>query len=303
MILMENKDKIFITGATGTTGRLIAMQLRDNSNVVTGVHSLDKGEELQAAGINTRPFNFNNFDMMLEAFEGVKVLYLLTSDTEGFHRQVRSAIEAARQAGIEFVIRQSALGLSSHPDDHGSLMHLESERSVMDSGINWCILKPNFFMDSIISSHNRTLNQYGRFYGASEHGKISFISSDDVASCAAQILRDPQKHSGRIYRLTGPEALSYLEVAEVLCQVLDCKVDYVNLDSELMAEGLRSSGMADWLIETIINTEECIKQGKYALVTNDVQEITSHAPQSLGSYFRQLYQEGKIKTPESYEHR
>jgi len=60
----------------------------------------------------------------------------------------------------------------------------------------------------------------GQFASAASDGRIGFLDARDVAAVAANIAAGPEPHAGHEYRLTGPELLSYTDVAAVLTTVL-----------------------------------------------------------------------------------
>ena len=67
----------------------------------------------------------------------------------------------------------------------------------------------------------------GRVHSASGDGRIPFIDTRDIAAVAAEVLTS-DGHEGRTYALTGPEAVSYGEVTEILADVLDRDLEYVS---------------------------------------------------------------------------
>lgn len=291
----KNQETIFISGATGNIGNQLVKELNGKVPIKAGVHTPEKAAQLEQQGIETIPFNFYHPELMAHAFKGCKTLFLLSGESETFDRQVNIALQAAIDAGIHYVLRLSTMGINSLPNDPGMQMHRRAEDYVKFSGLGWTILKPNQFMDNIVDSQEKTILKHGRFYGAAGQGKISYVSSADVAACAAKILLNPEDHFGKTYRLTGPEALSNHQLAEILSGLLDQQVEYVNIGPEQLAEVLRANGMADWLIQCLVSMEVCIKQGKSSLVTDDVQQLLGRPPEHYQSFLYRELIEGNIE--------
>lgn len=289
---------IFISGATGTIGKRLLKELQGKARIKAGSHNEEKIARLLQMGIEAVPFDFNHPGLMLEALQGVKTLFLLTGDTEIFDRQVQNALQAARQAGVQHVVRISTLGISNDPNDPCMLMHRKGEDHVRESGLNWTIIKPNYFMDNIIENQRNIILNYNKFYGAAGTGRVSFISSWDIAACAAQILLEPEKHYSKTYRLTGPQALSFSDVAGLLSKLLERNIEFVNLRPEQHAEGLRANGMADWLIQSMVFLEICVRDGKFDKVTDDVSRILSRPPEHFESFLNREFMEEKTIFPQ-----
>jgi uncharacterized protein YbjT (DUF2867 family) len=94
-----------------------------------------------------------------------------------------------------------------------------------------------------------------------------------VAEVAAHILRDPVSHRGRSYDLTGPEALTLSEAAEVLTRVTGRPHRFVD---ETMDEARRSRdgyGAPDWLVDAWISTYTAIRDGELEQVSDDVPRL------------------------------
>jgi uncharacterized protein YbjT (DUF2867 family) len=116
----------------------------------------------------------------------------------------------------------------------------------------------------------RTFNFYGRtiksknvFYLPAEDAKVSFVDVRDIAAIAVKTLTDDGngRHNGKAYTITGPEALTYYQVAEILSNATGKKLDYVNVSEEDIRLGMRDMGWDDWLINTTLQLFDLYRKG------------------------------------------
>jgi uncharacterized protein YbjT (DUF2867 family) len=92
------------------------------------------------------------------------------------------------------------------------------------------------------------------------------------------------KHYGKTYTITGPEALTYYEVAEILSEATGKKINYVNISEEEARSGMRNIGIGDWWIETIIEVYQAYKSGIQSQVSPDVGEVTGNKARSFHQF-------------------
>ena len=214
---------------------------------------------------------------MTQALSGVDRLFLLTPFVEQPLPLVQAALSAAADAGVEFVLRMSAAGADPNALLALAKHHGEGEEIVKSSGIAWSIVRPNFFMDNLINFAGESIRKEGVFYGAAGGGKVSYVSSRDVAGSAAAILADPTPHAGKTYELTGPEPWSESEVAEIVGGATGKAVGYVTLEHGKLRARLLSLGLPDWAIDGMVGLEAVKAQGWAAAVSPDVRDLAGRS--------------------------
>jgi len=273
----RNMAKILVTGATGTIGNQLVRELcRRGADVRAAGHTAEKLEELQGLEVELQTVDLNRRELVDEAVRGVDRVFLLTPFIADFERQVRNVVEASKAAGVEHIVRLSALGSSPAADVGVSQQHGRCDEMVAASGISWTILRPTFLQDNLLGVAAGPIREQSAFYGASGNGEVAYVSSADIAASAAEILLDPAPHAGKTYVLTGPEALSDGAVAEVVSHSLGRKVSYVDLSPQELSAGMRQSGVPDWLVEAIVGMERMKSSGQARQVSAAVEELTGH---------------------------
>ena len=113
---------------------------------------------------------------------------------------------------------------------------------------------------------------------------VGFVAAADVADAAAGVLTGPVPAAGAeapVFTLTGPESLTYANVAARISTVFARHVRYFDLPEERALEELLGSGMAPWDAEGMLELFAWIRAGGAGQLTSHVREVTQHAPRGL----------------------
>jgi uncharacterized protein YbjT (DUF2867 family) len=195
-------------------------------------------------------------------------------------------VEAAEKSGVKHVVKLSVLDADSKKDMVLARWHQEAERIVEDSGIPYTHLRPKFFMQNHFNSSSATIKNQRTFFMAVDNAKISQIDVRDTAAVAVKVLTEPG-HENKAYNLTGPEALTFHELAEIFSKAIEKKVTYVPITDDVARMGMKKMGMPDWLIEGLIELNAAFRAGYGSKVSSAVEEITGMRPR----YFSQFVQD------------
>jgi uncharacterized protein YbjT (DUF2867 family) len=112
-----------------------------------------------------------------------------------------------------------------------------------------------------------------------------------AAAMAVKTLTDDRnsRHIGKAYTITGPEALSYSQVAEILSNATNKKISYVNVSEEDTRLGMKDMGWDNWLIDTTLQLFDLYRKGYASKVSSDVEEVLGQKPiSSLQKTMRRL---------------
>ncbi|WP_375424131.1 SDR family oxidoreductase [uncultured Friedmanniella sp.] len=266
-----------ITGVTGHVGGLVARQL-----AAAGVplrllaRSPERAPDLP--GCPVAELSYGDTDQAQQALAGVEVL-LMVSAAENANRRTQhlGLIDAAAAAGVQHVVYTSFVAAGPESTftlgrDHGATeQHLET------SGMDATILRDSFYLDFLPD----TVGEDGVIRGPAGHGRLAAVARADVARCAAAVLRDPARHRGRHYDLTGPEALSLADVARVLTEVTGRPTTYHDETVPEAYASRASYGAPDWQLDAWVSTYTAIAEGSLAAVSDDVRRLTGRSPLSL----------------------
>jgi uncharacterized protein YbjT (DUF2867 family) len=149
----------------------------------------------------------------------------------------------------------------------------------------WTILRPHVFMQNFLDIAP-TIARDQKIRAASGEGKIPFIDARDIAAVAALTLTSAG-HEGKKYVLTGPEALSYREVAKILGDAIGRRVDYVAESPEEARERLVRAGAPSWSIESMLALAAYQRAGgPTATVSPAVKELLGRPARSFSRFVR-----------------
>jgi uncharacterized protein YbjT (DUF2867 family) len=274
---------IFVTGAAGTTGsELVRLLSERGADVRAGVHTPsnapDWGDSVEVVAID-----FDDRESMVEAFTGCSRLYLVTPFSPDQVTLVENAVRAAQEAGIEHVVRLSAIGADA-PEMLPARWHRDAEAVIEESGLDYTFLRPTFFMQNLLGQADAIAE--GAFYNTvGETVALAHLDARDVARVAATVLTEGG-HAGRAYELTGPTAMTSSEVATVLSDVLGHEVQYVQLSEADQRAALAEMGMPDRLVDAYVDLLDWADTGAAVETTTAIEQVTGAPATDFETFVR-----------------
>ena len=278
---------ICITGAGGTVGKELVKQL-ELAKVPFRVayFSKEKMEAALAKGMDAVTIDYNRPDTLREAFQGCEKLFLLGPNALNQTQLELNAVEAAKAVGIKYIVKQSVMG-SEAKDFSLALVHRPVEKAIEASGIEWTFLRPNSFMQNVVTFMAETIKAESAFYSASDQGKIAHVDVRDIAAVAVKALTEPEPiHFGQAYTLTGSDALTYDDLADELSKVLGRSISHISLSPEDLKHGMLAEGMPEAIAERMLDLERYYREDKASLITNDIKQVTGQDPIQFAQYTR-----------------
>lgn len=273
---------IFITGASGNVGAHVVRELRRR-----GIH-FRIGERMAAmralpdqGPTQTVRFDFLDATTFTPAVAGCRAVFLLRpppiSDTR---RTLNVFIDAARQSGVSHVVFVSVAGAS-----HNSLVpHHAVEQHLRDGPPGWTILQPGFFMQNLGDAYRQDIRDEKRLYVPAGNARVAFLDARDLAEVAVIALLSPLAHIGKTYQLTGPDALSFSQVAQALTRELGKSIDYQSASVLGYANHLHQRGLplAQIAVQTILHVG--LRFGQAQEVVEELARLLERAPRRLANY-------------------
>jgi uncharacterized protein YbjT (DUF2867 family) len=241
---------LLLTGATGMVSSALLQSLKGAQDLKLRalVRDPQKAEALRQQGIQIAPGDLDDPESLPAAFEGVNDLWLLNAVSPRQPENSMNALWAAKRAGVERVLRMSAIGAAHDAPSRNGRLHALSDAELMASSLKWTILRPHFFMQNLLMSAP-SIAQQGAFYLAMGQGKLGMIDARDIGEFAARVLTSaPELHHGKTYTLTGPASISFDEVAAQLSAGIGKPVRYVPVSNDAARSGMLELGMPPWLV-------------------------------------------------------
>ena len=276
---------ILITSAPGNNANAVIRELtKAGVRVRALLRNPNSAGEIKGPLVEVAVGDFLNPASLDAALRGVEKAFLIPpTDPRSVEMQV-NFIRAAKRAGTRHVVKLSVNGADVNSPVRVARWHAEGEKELEASGIPFTHLRPNAFMQNLLGLAPTIVSQ-GEFYQPAADGKVSHIDVRDIAAVAAKALTE-NGHQGKTYVITGPEALSYDDVARKLLTALGRPVKYVNVTPEDFKKSLLGWGIPEFMADGLNEFFAAIRAGYCAVVTNTVEEVTKRKPISFDDFVR-----------------
>jgi uncharacterized protein YbjT (DUF2867 family) len=252
----KEHDMVLVTGATGNNGQELVRQLSVLGQRVRAlVRDGSDSARLKGLNVELAAGDFDRPETLEVALRDVDRAFLLTPVAEHFVQWQKGFIKAARRAGVKHLVKFSGMGAGFDTQSELLRLHYQTDVVLRDSGVPFTILQPNSFYQNTLS-FVATIKSQGRFYFPQKN--------------AAQSMVDIRE---KTYVMTGPEALTFQQVAEKLLSVLGRKIEYVDVPPSAAADGMRQSGMPEWNVRTVTELLGYFASGAAATVTDTIARL------------------------------
>lgn len=265
-------DRVLVTGGTGKTGSLVAQQLAARG-IDTRVATRDARTPEQVR------FEWGDLTSYSAALDGVDAIYLVAPTDRTEHLAVmRPLLEQAVERGMAQLVLLSASSLHE-----GGPMIGEVHAWLHANAPRWAVLRPSWFMQNFVTQHLSSIVNDDCIYSATQDGRVPFIDAADIAAVAVMALVDPAFGSGERV-LTGPEAVSYDEVADRITAVAQRPVRHCRLSVEELARRYTGFGIPEHYADALARMDDAISQGAEDRTTTEVEQVTGRKPTRLTDF-------------------
>ncbi|MDP4193736.1 MAG: NmrA/HSCARG family protein [Bacteroidota bacterium] len=252
--MADNRKRVVVAGATGHQGGAVTKHLLKNGFKVVAI---TRNPDSQAAqnlkknnGIEIYKGDLFRPDTIEQCFEDVYGVFSVQNFWEhgyqGEIEQGRVMIDLAKRARVKHFVYNS-VG-SAHRNT--GLAHFDSkfeiEKYLKQSGLNYTIFRPVFFMDNFLSMHNQILE--GKLVNAMDNNvPLQMVAVDDIGAFVAQAFTNPDIFNKKEIDIAG-DSKTFPEIAAIFSENLGHEVKYVKLDLDEYRNimGDEYAKMVDW---------------------------------------------------------
>jgi uncharacterized protein YbjT (DUF2867 family) len=272
-----------ITGATGTVGSLVVERLlARNAKVRVFVRDGRKALSRFCARVEVFTGDLADAASLRPGLDGVDAVFLLNSGPD-LAAHDEAAAQVARESGGVHVVK-----LSSYDAREGvgtGKWHARGEAAIRASGVPFTFVQPSGFMSNALF-WARSVQAEGVVRGCTGDGAIPFIHPRDIADVATEALTSA-KFRGESLPITGPEALSYAEMAARIGAALGRTVRFECISEDEIRRMMAQSGDSQEVIDAHLSIYGAIREQRLARVTNTVERVLGRKPLTFDEWIRE----------------
>lgn len=280
---------ILITGATGTVGSVVLTRLSAQDIEVRAVtRDPRKAEASQLPHIQFVQGDFEDPESMKRACAGVDRAFLLTNSTERAEQQQIGFTHVAHQSGVRHIVKLSQLHADANAPERFLRYHGAVEAAIRSCGLTFTFLRPNLYMQGFLN-FQQSIQKQSAFFAVAGDARISAVDVRDVADVAVAALTTAQ-HDNQIYALTGPEALTFTEMAHQLSRAIGRTITFVDVPPASMRAALTDQGFPMWQADGLLEEFAMYRRGEATGVEPGVRDALGQPPRTFDAFARDYAQ-------------
>ncbi|WP_207284425.1 MULTISPECIES: NAD(P)H-binding protein [unclassified Pseudomonas] len=266
--MKTTQETILILGATGKTGRRITQRLK----------AADVPVRLGSRGADPA-FDWEDRSTWEAVLEGIHAVYISFQPdlaVPGAVETVQAFTDQAVKSGVRKLVLLSG---------RGEVEAEQAERVVQTSGVDWTILRASWFFQNFSEAHFLEPILQGEL--ALPVGNIAepFVDVEDIAEIAVEALTKPG-HSGQLYELTGPRALTFAEATAEIAHASKRDVGFVAVPPDAYRQALEQAQLPTELIELVLYLFTTVLDGRNTPVADGVQRALGRPARDFSDYVR-----------------
>jgi len=272
--MKTSQDRILILGATGKTGSRITQRLKTAGLPV----------RLGSRGANP-PFDWQDQSTWEAALDGIAAVYISYQPdlaVPGAVETIQAFSDLAVKSGVGKLVLLSGRGEAEAE---------QAERVIQNSGVDWTILRCSWFFQNFSEAHFLEPILQGEV--ALPVGDIAepFIDVEDIAEIAVQALTQPG-HSGQLYELTGPRALTFVEAVDEIARGTGRDIRFVAVPPDAYREALERVKLPAELIDLVLYLFTTVLDGRNTALADGVQLALGRPARDFSNYVRRTAETG-----------
>jgi uncharacterized protein YbjT (DUF2867 family) len=266
--MTATQDTILILGATGKTGRRITQRLK------TAGHPIRQGS--RAANPAFDWDDRATWDAALDGIHAVYIAYQPDLAVPGAVETVQAFTDLAVKSGVSKLVLLSG---------RGEVEAEQAERVIQNSGVDWTILRASWFSQNFSEAHFLEPILQGEL--ALPVGNIAepFIDAEDIAEIAVEALTKPG-HSGQLYELTGPRALTFAEAVNEIARETQRDIQFIAVPPQAYREALEQAQLPAQLIDLVLYLFTTVLDGRNTPIADGVHRALGRPARDFTDYVR-----------------
>lgn len=277
---------ILVTGASGQAGSQVLNEIVKAGMPVRALYRSDKDAASRPPAAQAAIADFADRASMDRTLQGVDEVFLVCGPVPQLVELESKAIEGCKAAGVQHLVLNSALGAGVY-DASFPRWHTQVEKILAASGLRHTIIRPNSFMQNVVSFFAPTIRTQGAFYSSVGNARFSFIDTRDIGVFVARLFAS-RSHQGKTYELNGPEALTYSEVADEIAQITGTPVRYVDIPVAQQQQAMLDQGMPTWQVEALLDLQRYYTEGRGGELDNVFADVVGRQPTRMAEFLKEF---------------
>jgi uncharacterized protein YbjT (DUF2867 family) len=275
---------VLVTAALGNVGREVARECSELGLAVKVAGRNEVGLKDRFPDMVAARLDFLDRNTWVGALEGCDSVFLLRPPAIGdMATTLCPFIDTAYGAGVTHIAFLSVAGA----DKKKWVPHHKVELHLQKFGSAWTVLRPGFFAQNLQDAYCRDIVEDSRIYVPAGGGRVAFVDVRDVGEVAGRVLGCPERYRGQALTLTGPEAVTFHQVAALLTAALETPIRYTNASIPGYAWHLRYRRGLSWIqigVQTVLHVG--LGRGDAENVELTVERVLGRPPRSMTEYVR-----------------
>ncbi|MCL4792275.1 MAG: SDR family oxidoreductase [Gammaproteobacteria bacterium] len=275
---------ILLTGVTGKIGGETARQLiARGAKLRALVRDVAKAADLKAAGVERVVGDIADVDTVRRALTGIEKAFLLLPNGEQQEASEKQFTDLCVAAGVKHLVKMSSMEATATAQTPIPRAHWAVEEYIRASGLAWTMVKPNFFMQNLLASA-KSIREQDKFSLPMGQGTTGMADARDIGAVCAEVLTGTG-HAGKSHEITGPEVLTFSQVAERFSEVLGRKIEYVPMPMAQFRE--RMTGiLKPWHLNAVCQLFQEIADIGLDHTTGTFRQLIGREPIPLRQFIR-----------------
>jgi uncharacterized protein YbjT (DUF2867 family) len=272
-----------ITGATGAIGSLVTEQLiAHGERPRVFVRNEAKARARFGSAVDAFTGDLADTKTLEPALRDADTLLLLNFGPN-LAAQDAAAAHAAKSAGVKHLVKLSSYDANENVGT--GVWHAQGEAAIRTSGIPFTFVQPSGFMSNA-AYWAHSIEHDGVVRSCTGDGKIPFIHPKDIAAVTVEALTS-SKYQGQSLTITGPEPLSYAEMAAKIGAAIGKTIRFEPISEEQVRLRMERDGDSPADIEAHLSIYRAIREGRLAKPTSVVEQILGRNPLTFDHWLKE----------------
>jgi uncharacterized protein YbjT (DUF2867 family) len=266
-----------LLAASGTQVRVL---VRDRAKAAALTAT---GVDITGAGVEISTGEMTDADSLAQALRNVERVFIIPPNVRDQAETESRIYRAAAGAGVSYIVKLSTTKADPHSPCYFFQQHALAEKHLADSGVAFTILRSNSFMQNLLwfAPEIKAKRSFSLPMGVA---KTAPVDIRDVAAVAATLITS-ESHEGATYNISGPEKLSFVEIAARLSAATGKQIEYRDVESKEFLEMLLRAEIPRWYAEAVTASWN-VARGDEPIVTDVVAALTKKPPLTFAQFAR-----------------